>query len=248
MFFTRRLLEFLDRVTKPVVDLFEKIEITVAGERWWIVGPKGSGKTVLHLLLSGEPVSDTSYQMTGIDERTGSGIARAGNKTIRHKATQDYGGEFLESWENGVRDHQRFVFVYSLTDIDGSSCYKLNEQATRPAERFALDKNDLLYENILNAFVLAINIISDNFAQGDSLPTNKRKLLVVCNKTDLWPAGARPQFFQPYQQMVTEMKYEVKALKLEESTNFKVMYEACSFIALPRTRFDAIMSRFLDKV
>ncbi|HLL47236.1 MAG TPA: hypothetical protein VK399_11040 [Longimicrobiaceae bacterium] len=235
-------------MTKPVVDLFEKVEIMVAGERWWVVGPKGSGKTVLHLLLSGEPVSDTSYQMTGIDERTTSGITRTGNKTVRHKATQDYGGEFLESWEIGVQEHERFVFVYSLTDIDGSSCFQLNEQATRPAEKFVLNKDDLLYENIMNAFILAINIISDNFAENHSLPPHKRKLLVVCNKMDLWPAGSRPQFFQPYIQMVGEMKREVEALHLCDSTRFEVIYDACSFIALPRTRFDAIMSKFLGKV
>ncbi|MBD0331782.1 MAG: hypothetical protein ICV66_03940 [Chitinophagaceae bacterium] len=248
MIFSRRFIDFIDRVTKPIADLFEKIEISVAGERWWIVGPKGTGKTVLHNLLSGEPVAEASYSVTQIHDETTSGMYKAGKKIIRHKPSRDYGGEFLETWEEGVKEHKRFVFVYSLNDLDGTMCYCFNKDAIKPSEKYELNRDDLLYENIMNAFVLAINIIHDHFSNDYSLPADKRKLLVLCNKTDLWPQGCRPQFFQPYKQIVEDMKAEVKALDLTANARFSVSYEACSFIMNPRTSFDAIMSKFLNKV
>ena len=248
MFFTRRLLEFLDRVTKPVIDLFEKIEVTVAGERWWVVGPKGTGKTVLHKVLSGEPVGDVSYTASGVDDKSGGGIYSSSKTIVRHKDSHDYGGEFLETWEEDIYDHQRFVFVYSLNDLDGSGCYNYNADAMKASERYSLNRDDVLYENIMSAFTLAISIISDNYTADSTLPDHKRKLLVLCNKTDLWPSGYKAQFFQPYKDIVQDMKKEAAALEVKENARFQIMYEACSLTSHIRVHFDAIMAKFLNKV
>lgn len=251
MIFPRVLMDFLDRNIKKAVEILEVYEIKFLGERWWVVGPKGSGKTILHQIISGKFVADTAYEVTGIDDVTSSGIytirSDSRSMAIRHKQSMDFGGEFLETWEQNIKTYERFVFIYSLNDLDNSGCYSYNNNAQTPKERFSLNKEDILYEKIMNAFILAINIINDNFTNDYSLRSNKRRLLVICNKTDLWPQGFRPQFFLPYQDIIQEMKQEANALQLEKNARFKIMYEACSFTSQPRHNFNAIISKFLER-
>jgi energy-coupling factor transporter ATP-binding protein EcfA2 len=247
MIFTRTLLNWLDRVGKPFTDVLERVELSIAGERWWIVGPKGSGKTVLHQALSGETVSNLSYQVTGIHEKTTAGVTRVGNRYVRHKASRDFGGEYLETWGEGITEFDRFAFVYSLNDLDGTPCYGFNESATKPYDKYLLDRDSSLYSAIMYAFNLAATVLREEFESSRRLPISKRKLLVLCNKIDLWPPGVRPQFFRAYHEMVEDLKREAASLSLS-AARFTAMYEACSVLAQPKFHFEAIMSKFLEKM
>lgn len=237
-------------VTKPII---EETTYFFMGERWWIVGPMGGGKTTMHKFLEGNPTILHEYFSTPkYDSRKRaksefsskfSKSTNAKNKVnVLKKKGLDYGGQkdFWKYWKTDIKQMHRFVFLYSL---EFKNDYDLPHSLEVRNREIVFNPNAAGFSNIKEALKYTLETLKETYPKGKKgvFGKNYSKLLILCNKADLWFLGQlefpKSKYF--YIQAKKELIKIVKESKFEEETGFRIIFKFTTFNT-SETRFEKL--------
>lgn len=226
-------------VKKPV----EELTYFFMGEKWWIVGPMGSGKTTMHKFLEGNATSLQSYLGTQQYNQRKKGrskfqseFAEKTNKAnlikILKKKGKDYGGhpDFWVNWSIDLSNMHRFVFIYSLelnNDYDLPASLKIKNG------EMLLMKRSKGFQNVKKCLKYTLDELIKKFPKEGKRPRKKyRKLLIMCNKVDQWfhpHERSLPNRLPFYHDAEKELNKIVEDVEFEDKTGFRVIFKHTTF-------------------